>query len=271
MPDSRKPDSRKKGNRKGPAEKSTEEKPSVRSSRSWWDAVLRPTRAQLIIAIALALVGFAVVTQVRSTRSTDDYSSARREDLVQLLDQLNAETRRLESESADLERTRTQLESGADAEEVARAEARKRAEVLAILAGTVPAEGPGIRMVITDPQQKVTPEVLLDVIEEMRDAGAEVIEINDRIRVVATSWIAAGPQGLLIDDILVTVPITIEVIGDSHALAEGAQFRGGLISEIEGPSIGGTVDLRQLDLVKVDSLHTPKANQYAQPAPKRPK
>lgn len=237
----------------------------------WWQSILRPTRAQVVVALALALVAFAVVTQVRSHRSADDYSSARREDLVQLLDQLNAETRRLESEAAELERTRAQLESGADAEEVARNEIRKRAEALAILAGTVPAEGPGIRMVILDPQRKVTPEVLLDAIEEMRDAGAEVIEINDRVRVVATSWVAAGPQGLLVDDVVITVPITIEVIGDQHALSEGAKFRGGLISSIEGPRIGGSVRLESLDLVKVDSLHTPKANQYAQPAPKQPR
>lgn len=251
----------------GRSSKPTAASATTGSRPSWWESVLKPTRAQIIVALVLALVGFGVVTQVRSHRNADDYSSARREDLIQLLDQLNNETRRLESEAQELERTRTQLESGANADEVARDEARKRAEVLAILAGTVPAEGPGIKMVINDPQQKVTPEVLLDVIEEMRDAGAEVIEINDKIRVVGTSWVALGPQGLLVDDILVTLPITIEVIGDPHALSEGAKFRGGLISDIE--RIGGTVDLQELTLVKVDSLHTPKANQYAQPAPKK--
>ncbi|MGD7705544.1 DUF881 domain-containing protein [Microlunatus sp. Y2014] len=243
-----------------------EDEPAHDTLAGFLRLLFKPTRAQLAAALVLCLVGFAVVTQVQSQQNDSDYSNARREDLIQLLDQLNAETRRLESESAELERTRQELTSGADAQEVARVEAQRRLDMLAILAGTAPAEGPGIRMVINDPEGKVTTEVLLDAIEEMRDAGGEVIEINDEIRLVASSWVAMGPEGLLVDDVLVTSPITIEVIGDSHALSEAARFRGGLVSEITGPRIGGTVDLVEVSNLQIQSLHTPKANQYAQPA-----
>lgn len=238
---------------------------------SWWVRLVRPSRAQLVVGLVLALVAFGIVTQVRSHNDGEDYSSARREDLIQLLDQLTNETRRLESEAAELEDTRRELESGADAEKVAREEARKRAEVLGILSGTLPAEGPGIRMVITDPNGKVTPQILLNVIQEMRDAGGEVIEVNDEIRLVASSWVALGPDGIVIDGVLVHTPITIEVIGDPHALEEAARFRGGLVSEITGPSVGGRVDLVQVDSLQISSLHTPKANQYAQPASEPPR
>jgi len=238
---------------------------------SWWVRLVRPSRAQLVVGLVLALVAFGMVTQVRSQNDGEDYSSARREDLIQLLDQLTNETRRLESEAADLEDTRRGLESGADAEKVAREEARKRAEVLGILSGTLPAEGPGIRMVITDPDGKVTPQILLNVIQEMRDAGGEVIEVNDEIRLVAGSWVALGPDGIVIDGLLVRTPITIEVIGDPHALEEAARFRGGLVSEITGPSVAGRVDLVQVDNLQISSLHTPKANQYAQPASEPPR
>ncbi|MDN5727431.1 MAG: DUF881 domain-containing protein [Propionibacteriales bacterium] len=232
--------------------------------------LVRPARGQVAAALALCLVGFGVVTQIRSQQSDDDYSTARREDLVQLLDGLNQETRRLESEVTDLQQTRENLASGADADKVARAEATRRADVLGILAGTKPAEGPGIKMVITDPNNKVSPGIVLDAIEEMRDAGAEVIEINDSIRVVSSSWIANGQDGMLVDDQLVKTPITIEAIGDAHSLAEAAKFRGGLISQITAPNVGGRVDLTTPELITVDSLHTPKPNQYAQPAPEKP-
>ena len=138
--------------------------------------------------------------------------------------------------------------------------------MLSILAGTVPAEGPGVRMRIADPGNKVNADVLLNAVEEMRDAGAEVIEVNNTVRVVASTWFGADAKGLLIDGLPVSTPLTIEVIGEPHSLQEAAQFRGGLVSEITGPQIGGQVQIEQLDRVVVESLHTTRANQYAQPA-----
>lgn len=204
--------------------------------------------------------------QIRINNADDTYTNARREDLIQLLDGLGSESRRLESEIAELEQTRTDLQSGADTQRVAREEAEKRAEELSILAGTVPAAGPGIRMRIADPNGKVDANVLLDAVEEMRDAGAEVIEVNNTIRVVGPTWFGADSQGLVIDSLPVTRPITFEVIGDPHSLEEAARFRGGLVSEITGPNVGGQVQIDQVDRLVVESLHTATPNQYAQPA-----
>jgi uncharacterized protein YlxW (UPF0749 family) len=204
--------------------------------------------------------------QVRINSADDAYTSARREDLVQLLDGLGSESRRLESEIAQLERTRTSLQSGADTERVAREEAERRVRVLAILAGTAPAQGPGIRLRIADPAGQLTPDVLLNAVMEMRDAGAEVIEVNNTVRVVASTWFGSSPSGLVIDGRPVTTPLTVEVIGDPHSLEEAARFRGGLVSEVTGPQIGGQVQIEQVDELVVESLHVAPRNQYAQPA-----
>ena len=204
--------------------------------------------------------------QVRINTADDTYTTARREDLIQLLDGLGSESRRLEGEIADLERTRSELRSGADTEQVAREETERRVQELAILSGSLPAEGPGIRLRIADPAGKVDAEVLLDAVEEMRDAGAEVIEVNDSIRVVASTWFGRDPSGLVVDGTPVTAPITLEVIGDPHSLEEAARFRGGIVSEITGPGIGGQVQIDQENRLVVQSLHAATENQYAQPA-----
>lgn len=231
-----------------------------------WTTFWRPGRGQLIAAVILFVVGMGAVLQVRINTADDTYTTARREDLVQLLDGLGTESRRLEGEIAQLERTHTSLQSGADTQRVARAEAEKRVQVLSILAGTAPAEGPGIRMRIADPAGKVDADVLLNAVEEMRDAGAEVIEINNSVRVVASTWFGTTAKGLVVDGLPVTSPITIEVIGDPHSLAEAANFRGGIVSEITGPPINGQVQIEQLDRVVVESLHALRQTQYAQPA-----
>jgi len=229
--------------------------------------VLRaPGRGQVIAAVILFVVGLGGVMQIRSNAADDTYRTARREDLIQLLDGLSAESRRLENEIAELEQTRIELESGADTQRVAREEAESRISALSILAGTAPAAGPGVRMRIADPRAQVDAAVLLDAVEEMRDAGAEVIEVNDTIRVVGSSWFGADAQGLVIDNQPVRRPITIEVIGDPHSLEEAARFRGGIVSEITGPSVGGEVWIDQLDRLVVESLHPVGENQYARPA-----
>lgn len=228
--------------------------------------LVRPSRGQIILAVILLVVGMALVMQFRTNTEQAPYQSLRRDELVQLLDNLNQESRRLSGEIAEQKELKQQLESGAGQEDVARKEAQARLDSLRILAGTAPAAGPGIVVVIRDPQGNLTADVLLNAVEELRDAGAEVIEINNSIRVVASTWIAPGSNGILVDGKVVHTPVTIEAIGDPHALEEGARFRGGLVSEVEGPRVNGTVSISQSQDVEIASIHSPPSTQYARPA-----
>ncbi len=235
-----------------------------------WRELLRdfvkPGRAQVIFAAILLVCGLGVAMQVRSQNSETDYSTLRRADLVQLLDDLTGQSRTLEAEIADLEATQRRLQSGVDSERVAREEAQRRLDVLAILGGTAPAEGPGVRITINDPQRKVTAELLLNTVEEMRDAGAEVIAINGTVRVIAATWFGAGADGaLLVNGEPIGRPITLEVIGESHALTEAARFSGGLVSEVEGSRIGGTVSIVR-DQVRITAVVAPVPSRFAKPA-----
>ena len=92
-------------------------------------------------------------------------------------------------------------------------------------------------MRIADPNAAVDAGVLLDAVEEMRDAGAEVIEVNNTIRVVASTWFGSDAWASSSTENRSVVP-SREVIGDPHSLEEAAQFRGGIVSEITGPKIG---------------------------------
>jgi uncharacterized protein YlxW (UPF0749 family) len=236
-------------------------------------SLLHPGRGQILAAVILFVVGAAGAMQIKINAHDDTYASARREDLIQLLDGLSAESRRLEGEIAQLQQTRSNLQSGADTQRVARQEAEKHLSELSILAGTAPAEGPGIRMRIADPKAAVDAGVLLDAVEEMRDAGAEVIEVNNTIRVVGSTWFSSDDRGLVIDGKPVNRPITFEVIGDPKTLEEAARFRGGIVSEITGPKIGGQVLIEPQNQLVIESLHAASENQYARPtsAPPTPR
>jgi uncharacterized protein YlxW (UPF0749 family) len=227
----------------------------------------KPSRGQAIVAVVLALVACMAVVQVRVNRADDGYQNARREDLIAILDGLGQNTRRLETEITELEARKNTLTSSADKAQTAREQAEQQLRVLGILAGTLPAQGPGVRITLNDPDTKMQSSNLLDAIEELRDAGAEAIQINGQVRVVASTDLVDDSPGVKIDGEKVQSPYVIEAIGESHNLAEAANFPGGLVSEVTGPQIGGTAEVSELPLVQITALHAPDEHSYARPAP----
>lgn len=227
---------------------------------------LRPSRGQLTVALILLLTTLLIVWTLRSQAAQPSYSNLRRTELIQLLDNLSTETRRLESDIRDFQTTRDELASGAEGAEAARAEANRRLDELQIIAGIVPVHGSGVRITIRDPEKKVSPELLLDALEELRDAGAEVIEINDAIRVTTATWLGLDEQGRTVaDQHVVETPIILDVIGDPPTLESGARFRGGLVSEVEGARVGGSVTIEQQARVDIDSVVVAAENEFARP------
>jgi uncharacterized protein YlxW (UPF0749 family) len=224
----------------------------------------RPGRGQIMVAILLAVLAFGAVVQGRTVSGSGDYAGARRGDLIQLLDSLDAARDRAESQLRDLQATKQDLENEGTRTEVALREAREEASTLAILSGTVGASGPGVVIQIDDPKDQVGASDLLNAVEELRDAGAEAIEINDTARIVAQTYFADEADGVSIDGTLVSQPYIIDVIGHPHTLSQAVEFPGGVTSTVA--LLGGSVDVEEQDPVEVTSLAVRREPEYAQPA-----
>lgn len=225
---------------------------------------LRPTRAQAVMAVVLCLVSMATVWQVRDRAVNDVYSTMRRSDLVQVLDQLNGNAATLRTQISQQQAVVNRLKSSASNRQAAQEQARKRLAELQILAGTAPATGPGIKISIVDPEVKVTAALLLDAVEEMRDAGAEAISING-VRVVASTWFAGEPGSIQVNGQTIQAPYEITVIGEPHALEEGARFRGGLVSQAQGPTVNAVVRIVASEQLTITALAKPRTPQFAKP------
>jgi uncharacterized protein YlxW (UPF0749 family) len=229
------------------------------------NALRKPgSRGQLTAAVLLAIVGFASVVQVQATEEDDVYAGMRQEDMLQLLDSLAAASQRAENEIAELEQTRTSLRNNTESRQAALESARQQANVLGILAGTLPAVGPGVAVTVEDPTGAVGIDQLLNGLEELRDAGAEAIEINDTVRVVAQTSLEDSENGVLVDGQQLSAPYTIEAIGDSHTLARAMDFDGGLTEEIE--TVGGKVRIEEVNTVEIATTREPGQSEYAEPA-----
>lgn len=233
------------------------------------EALKRPgSRGQFTVAVLLAIVGFASVVQVQANERNDDYAGVRQADLVQLLDSLSAASERAENEIEQLEQARSTLRNDSDSNEVALAQAREQANVLSILAGTVPAVGPGIVVTVKDPTGGVGIDQLLNGLQELRDAGAEAIEINNQVRVIASTSlqeVEGAEEGVLVDGQELSPPYTIEAVGDPHTLAQALAFDEGFIDNVEDPPINGEVTVAEVTEVLVSTVREPVEPQYAEP------
>jgi uncharacterized protein YlxW (UPF0749 family) len=229
-------------------------------------AAVRPrrSRSQAAIAVLFVLLGLGLVLQVRSNAQFDGLSTARETDLIGILDDLTARNERLAAEQRDLQATRDQLANGTDRAVTALTEARKRADTLGILAGTVPAQGPGLTITVTDPQGKVDAATVLDAIEELRDAGAEALQIGT-VRVVASSFfLDARPGTVVADGTTLTAPYTILAIGDPRTMAAALRIPGGVVESLRG--LGGDATVQENVTVTVSALRPASTPQYARPA-----
>ena len=168
---------------------------------------------RIVVALLCALLGFAVVLQVQRTAAGDTLATARPDDLVQILDGLQRREDDLNVEIAELQATLGRLQrSGASSEE-ALAEAERQAEALGILTGTVPATGPGVSIVIRDPDGRIPPEVMLDAIQELRNAGAEAFQVGP-VRIGVDSAFTGSGGDIAVDGVALVAPYTVTAIGD---------------------------------------------------------
>lgn len=200
---------------------------------------LRPqaTWSQLIVGLLCVLLGLAIAAQLRQT--DDSLEGASQQELVRLLDESGRHAAGLELENAELDRTLESLRSGQGDDAEARSAAEERLANLEIIAGTSPAHGRGIVVSIADPENGVRASTLLGVIQELRNAGAEVIQLGT-VRVVASTSITTDPSGrLLVDGTVITAPYTVRVIGDPAVMGPALRIPGGAADSVAAD--GGTL------------------------------
>ena len=234
--------------------------------RAAWKRLLRmswprATRANLLGALLAVLLGAGIAAQVQLTnqRGLDELSQT---DLVRVLDDISLRSSRLDQQVRELESTRDRLKNGTGTAAEALEQAQKRADTLGILAGTVAAKGPGITMRITDPTNAVTGPIVLDIIQELRDAGAESIDVGG-VRVVASSFVGDRNGQIQIDGVTVPRPLVIKAIGDSKTLSSAMTIPGGIVESVRQK--GADAAVTESSLIEITSLHQPTKMTHAKP------
>lgn len=189
---------------------------------------LRAPRNQVLVAVVAFMLGLLVVVQIRAQAGGDRLATLSAQDLTLLVGNLNADNDRLRAEISGLQRQSESLELGGTRGATSVAAVRTDLERIRAWAGLDPVAGDGITVTIRGPI--AAPDVE-DVINELKNAGAEAIAIED-VRVV-TGTVVGGERGSVsVDDTPLGDPFTIRAIGGQESLTGSLARAGGIIAQL---------------------------------------
>ena len=222
------------------------------------------TAAKALVALSVGVVGFLVAAQLGTTQDGAENLAAESEsDLTRIFSSLNDESAVLRDEISQLHLELASLQSSAERDQLARDASARQLNDLQILAGVVPARGPGVAVRIEDPKGAFEFQLLLDLVQELRDAGAEAIAVNGR-RVGGSTAFSSRGAAVTVDGREVAQPYEVFAIGDPATLEVGLKIPGGAIDTLD--ALDGTkVSVERRSEVRVPALEHPPTFKSARP------
>lgn len=201
------------------------------------------------------------MTQINSGPSA--YETMSEDELVRLINETSTQAQNLEQRKNQLSQQLSSLKAAADQREQAQRIANQNKETSGIISGRLPAQGKGVIITIGKGTDKdIDASTMFTLIEELRNAGAEVISIND-IRVVTSTSIWADEDGdLECDGIPLGTPYTVRAIGNPADLQNAVNIAGGVGSRLK-VVYGARVTVKQSDNVEINATREPSTNKYA--------
>ena len=220
--------------------------------------------SKLSASLALGAVCFLLgMLLVWHGRAQDQVAADRRAHSMQsqltLVGGLVESNARLRDDAAGLERQLRALEQS-DGPDVAGL--RAELERLRVLNGSSAARGPGVRVTL---DAELESYWLQDLINELRNAGAEGMTINGR-RILAASVVTGSARELRLDGQVLSRPYTVEAVGEPDMLFTALDRPGGLVLQVRaryGPT--AAIVARQADL-RLPAHTAATATQPASPA-----
>ena len=224
---------------------------------------MRQPRSQLALAAIAVLLGFLVVIQLRAQQAGTGLETQSSQDLTLLIANLTTRNDQLRGEVADIQR---QLDAMAAADargETSVGQLSGELERVRIWSGEDPASGRGIRVLLFG---GVPAEAISDLVNELRNAGAEAIAI-DGVRVVAGTTAAGSVGALSIESTALGPRIEVLAIGNPAVLTGALTRAGGLVAQLQARYEEVHVEVTPLDTVTVPAADRSLAPVLGAPRP----
>jgi uncharacterized protein YlxW (UPF0749 family) len=116
---------------------------------------------------------------------------------------------------------------------------------LKLATGTSRTSGPGVEVTVGS---NIRPEELGDLLNELRNAGAEAIAVND-VRLGSRSVFQQSPNGYRINGVEVAAPLRFSAVGMPATLETALIRKGGVVSLLRSYYTTTEIGVTRRDLV----------------------
>ena len=222
------------------------------------------SKARLItnvfVVLLCAMLGYGYVIQLNNPRSA--YETMSEEELTRLISETSNQIQQQEQRRDELQEQLNSLQEASDKQQEAQRIAEQNEETSGILSGRLPAQGEGVIIRISHGTlEAVDAATLFSLIEELRNAGAEVMAINN-VRVITQTYIAESESGLICDGQKLSAPYIIKAIGDPQNLQNAVNIAGGIGSRLK-VKFGADVTVSASEDVEIDEVAEVPQYRYA--------
>ena len=213
-----------------------------------------------LIALLCALLGFGYAIQLNNPASS--YETMSEEELTRLITETSTQVQNLEQRKGELTSQLNSLKAAANKQQEAERIAKENEQTSGILSGRLPAEGEGVIISISeDPKSRIDASTMFQLVEELRNAGVEVMALNS-VRVVTSTYISDTRNGLQCDGQELSTPYTLKAIGDPQNLQNAVNIAGGVGSRLK-VKFGANVRVTSSDQVRITEIHESRQYKYA--------
>ncbi|MDQ7822693.1 MAG: DUF881 domain-containing protein [Candidatus Eremiobacteraeota bacterium] len=215
----------------------------IRSREQW----------EIPVAFACVVLGIMMALLFRLQKKEGFPLYNQRTDLIKMVNELERQRNKLESDLTDKKKRLEEFESAAGKEEDVLKAMKNQLETARMEAGFLPVKGPGIVVELNDSPKSPSPKddpfyfIIHDVdldtlVNELWASGAEAVSINDQRIVTTTAIRCVGPT-VLINSVRIAAPYKVAAIGPSKDM-EGALRTPGGFMDYMAPAMQHGVTLR---------------------------
>ena len=220
------------------------------------------TRQRWAMTVVAAILGLLVVAQLRSQAADPGLSALSAQELTLVIANVNTRNEQLRAEVASLERQMTALTAARARGDSALGQLRSDLVALEAWGGLSAVIGPGVSIRMSG---EIGGEGIEDLLNELRNAGAEAIAVED-VRVVPGTVVHGEPGALSIENTPLLDAFEIRAIGSPQILTGSLTRAGGVIAQLGATYPSADFSVTPLEVVSIPATERDLVPSHGQPS-----
>lgn len=230
----------------------------------------------IVIGLLAIFIGLVISIQITTTQGSDQgglIPVAKAQGYLEDLKKVRAEKDAVLQELNELEDRLDKIEREKADEDFFLKGVVSDLEKYKMAAGVVDVKGPGVIITVDDPIPTeefsdeysvimLRYELLLSLVNKMKDAGAEAISINGQ-RIIVTTEISLAGDNVNINTVPTAPPYIIKAIGNPETIESTLTIRFGIIEQMKNYNL--RINIKQEDEIVVPRYSGILKYRYAQP------